>query len=76
MSDNEIHGEQLQNATQKKRISGLSKDFESKKVLPLNICAEGIVFVLRGLITSFCYDFLSVQFLQTKEIEMGLAGKG
>lgn len=76
MSDNDIHGEQLQNATQKKRISGLSKDFGSKKVLPLNTCAEGAVFVPGGLITSFCYDFLSVQFLQTKGIEMGLAGKG
>lgn len=76
MSDNDIHGEQLQNAMQKKRISGLSKDFGSKKVLPLNSCAGGTVFVLGGLTTSFCYGSLSVQFLQTNRIELGQAGKG
>lgn len=69
MSDKDIRGEQLQNATQKKRISGLSKDFGSKKVLPLSTCAEGTVFVLGGLITSFCYDPFSVQLLQTEGLK-------
>lgn len=75
MSDKDIRGEQLQNATQKKRISGLSKDFGSKKVLPLSTYAEGTVFVLRGLITSFCYEPLSIQFFQTQGIGIGLVGK-
>lgn len=74
MSDKEIRGEQLQNATQKKRISGLSKDFGSKKVLPFSTCAEGILFVLEGLITSFCYH---PQFgFSRHRMEIGLADKG
>lgn len=61
---------------QHRRISGVSKDFGSKKVLPLSTCAEGTVFDLGGLITSFCHDPLSVQFLQAQGTEKGLAGKG
>lgn len=74
LSDKEIRGEQLQNAAQKKRISGLSKDFGSKKVLPFSTCAEGTLFVLEGLITSFCYH---PQFgFSRQRVEIRLADKG